>query len=497
MEHEADPRLVGFTWLWEGRTGGAGGIVVVDPENHTLNFKDDGTFSVKMDCNSGGGSYATSSPGTIFMELGPATLVECGTDSLSNEMVNMFGPAQSYSFEDGDDLLIFNWVAGGPVDTFRKAGSEAEDSGFVGTTWQWEAFQDTAEINDITVPEPAKYTLTLNPDGTASIQADCNQVSWTYELEGSSLTFNTLGPSTLAFCGEESLDQQYLALLGETVTYVTDGGNLFLNLKLDSGNMVFNDGDGITTSDESNDGNVDESFFPDTIQMDVTGLAKTYEWQVVDASPIPPGPGGKGFPRHIVVGFDGEDPLATDYTQRRVMYVFPTEAYIDLYQANGSSVVADQVTRLEELIAGADDRQSSPQGFMPLLPPPGSLMERWVQFSDLNFEQGKGVRYISDSPFRQSIGVWTNNTTGYYYQGLTDDGRFYVSLKWPISTDLLPDTVNGASPQLLEAAGSSRESYEQYVQQVKSDLNARLPEGWSPDLSELDAMITSLSFQLE
>lgn len=58
-------------------------------------------------------------------------------------------------------------------------------SEIVGTTWQWEAFQDTAEVNDLTVPDPENYTLTLNEDGTASIKADCNQVTWTYELDGS------------------------------------------------------------------------------------------------------------------------------------------------------------------------------------------------------------------------------------------------------------------------------------------------------------------------
>jgi len=449
-----------------------------------------------MDCNSGSGDYATSPPGVIFMELGPVTLAECGPDSFSNEMVNMFGPAQSYSFEEGDDVLIFNWVAGGPVDIFRKAGSEAEDSGIVSAIWYWEAFQDMAEINDIIVSDPTKYTLSFNPDGMASIQADCNQVSWTYELDGSSLTFNTLGPSTLAFCGEESLDQQYLALLGETVTYVTEGGKLFLNLILDSGNMVFND-NGDPAVPAETDEEVDDSFFPDTIQMDVTGLAKTYEWQVVDASPIAPGPGGQGFPRHIVVGFDGDDPLAIDYSQRRIMYVFPTEAYIDLYQANGSSIVADQVTRLEELIATADDRQSLPQGNMPLLPPPDSLMERWVQFADLDFEQGKGIRYIADSPFRQSIGVWTNSTMGYYYQGLTDDGRFYISLHWPVSTESLPDSTVDAPAELLERAGGSRESYNRYEQLLKTELNSLGPSDWFPDLADLDALIASLSIQSE
>jgi heat shock protein HslJ len=105
--------------------------------------------------------------------------------------------------------------------------------------WQWEAFQDTAGINDITVSDPEKYTLTLNQDGTANIQADCNQVTWAYELDGSQLSFDTTGPSTLAMCAEDSLDQQFLERLGQTATFVIEDGILYLNLWADAGNLVF------------------------------------------------------------------------------------------------------------------------------------------------------------------------------------------------------------------------------------------------------------------
>ena len=108
---------------------------------------------------------------------------------------------------------------------------QAATEDIVGVTWLWQAFQDQAGISDIVVPNPEKYSLTLHADGTAAIKADCNQVLWGYILEGSSLTFNTTGPSTLAFCGEDSLDRQFLALLGDTVTFVISDGHLVLNLQ--------------------------------------------------------------------------------------------------------------------------------------------------------------------------------------------------------------------------------------------------------------------------
>ena len=112
----------------------------------------------------------------------------------------------------------------------------------VGRVWHWQEFQDSAEgdeSSDIRVPDTAKYTLTLRSDDGAHIRADCNRLIWTYTLEGSRFTFNTLGPSTLAYCGDESLDQRYLERLGNTATYVLVDGKLYLNLKADAGNMVF------------------------------------------------------------------------------------------------------------------------------------------------------------------------------------------------------------------------------------------------------------------
>ena len=123
--------------------------------------------------------------------------------------------------------------------TFALAACGAGETKVVGQTWQWEAFQDTAGINDLDVPNPENYTLTLNEDGSASIKADCNQVVWHYKLNESQLTFDTTGPSTLAMCPEGSLDQLFLERLGNTVTFVLQDGKLYLNLFADAGNLVF------------------------------------------------------------------------------------------------------------------------------------------------------------------------------------------------------------------------------------------------------------------
>jgi heat shock protein HslJ len=369
MEHTADPLLVDKVWEWQRRDDSSGTteIAVPDPDAYTITFNEDGTFNATLDCNNASGQYATPEPGSIFMELGPMTTAECGPDSLAGDMANMFGPAQSYRFEMEDQVLVFSWAAGGPVDYYRDA---------------------TAEV-----------------PGEAEVEA----------------------------------------------------------------------------------------IPPDSIQMDLQGLAESFSWTVQPGFPPSPGPGGGGMPPHILVTFDGESSEEAMSSNSQRMYIFPTQAYIDMYDAQDNSIVADQVARLEELIATAEGRQELPDSPMPLLPPPDSFMERWAQFLDLDFGVGRGVRYISDSPYRLAVGPWTNETTGYYYEGLTDNGVFYVSLFWPESTESLPNTVDDV-PEDAMAAVSDSDAYSAYIQETKDTLNALPASAWAPDLTLLDDMVQSLTF---
>ena len=103
-------------------------------------------------------------------------------------------------------------------------GSQGEDAGgnsITGVEWQWQSVTNQTTNDTTTVPNPENYTITFNEDGTFEGQADCNSIagSWSQD-NGFSIT---VGPSTLAFCGEASLDQVYVALLGSVAAGGPDG----------------------------------------------------------------------------------------------------------------------------------------------------------------------------------------------------------------------------------------------------------------------------------
>jgi heat shock protein HslJ len=136
-------------------------------------------------------------------------------------------------------LVVMGLLVAGLLVPAAWADSHGE---ILGTQWQWAELTETEPASQSVVPDPENYVLVLNADGTVNLKADCNQVQWTYTVEGDSLTFNTLGPSTLAFCGEESLDQLFLSKLGMGGTFSVEDGRLVLELNENAGRMVFNNG---------------------------------------------------------------------------------------------------------------------------------------------------------------------------------------------------------------------------------------------------------------
>jgi len=100
---------------------------------------------------------------------------------------------------------------------------------------------DTDTATETTTPDPTMYTLNLFDDGTLSGKADCNNFSGAYSQENGFTI--TLGATTMAFCGEASLDQTYLQLLGSVAAGGPDGsGGLALETAGGAQRMMFKNG---------------------------------------------------------------------------------------------------------------------------------------------------------------------------------------------------------------------------------------------------------------
>jgi heat shock protein HslJ len=119
-----------------------------------------------------------------------------------------------------------------------ELATDTEPAPFVGITWQWVGTSSAQEGDETSVANPENYTILFNEDGTANLQADCNVGTASYTAADSSIDIQ-LGALTMAFCGEESQDQQFLRDLDAAVIYFMQEGNLFFDMPFDTGTMQF------------------------------------------------------------------------------------------------------------------------------------------------------------------------------------------------------------------------------------------------------------------
>ncbi len=97
--------LTGKTWQWTAMTTTtptSQSVVPTDQQaNYTVEFKSDGTFASKADCNQVSGTYTTTSSGGLTIVPGPSTLAACPEGSLAPIFVAGLGSAASYTITDG------------------------------------------------------------------------------------------------------------------------------------------------------------------------------------------------------------------------------------------------------------------------------------------------------------------------------------------------------------------------------------------------------------
>ena len=110
----------------------------------------------------------------------------------------------------------------------------------------------------------------------------------------------------------------------------------------------------------------------------------------------------------------------------------------------------------------------------------------------------QGSRVLTQ--FAQDAWPINNEDLVYVFQGLTKDGRYYISAFLPVTASFLPEHVDDAAavPAVdgipFPAFNSSDfgSEYASYQKAVRDKLNASSPEEFSPALDTLDTLIESL-----
>jgi hypothetical protein len=177
-------------------------------------------------------------------------------------------------------------------------------------------------------------------------------------------------------------------------------------------------------------------------------------------------------------------------------YVLPTTffaAHIDVFPVQDfqtllPDAINPRVTELQQLIAGG---ALPAKGALPLLPVFNAAEELHLLYQVIPFTSGSGIRYLTQ--YAQFFDPINSHDMFYSFQGLTTDGKYWISAILPISNSILPP--NGDNPPGGLTWDQFSAQYTVYLADITTKLTNQPPESYAPTIAVLDALINGINIQ--
>lgn len=161
--------------------------------------------------------------------------------------------------------------------------------------------------------------------------------------------------------------------------------------------------------------------------------------------------------------------------------VYPAEEYA-LENPNG----AEQIDRIAKILAGLTPTMET----LPKIPFASPLLAANIKI--VSFQNGRGVRSLTQ--YSQYAGQINNEDLFYHFQGLTDDGKYHLIVRLPVTAPILPATHDIALP--VPEGGvpfdNSLGFNSPYYISVTGKLNVLSPDAYTPAINTLDALVQSI-----
>jgi heat shock protein HslJ len=240
--------LSGTTWQLTMYNNGSEALVsTLEGTQITALFGEGAVLSGSAGCNNYHASYAVvddaltiDAPATTRMMCAePAGVMEQETAYLallqSAATYTILAGELEIADSEGNTLLTYAVQAASSEAAMPPVDEAGTAPAIIGAPWQWVATAYNNDTKNVPVT-PGNYVMELLPDGQIAVQADCNRATGTYSLDGSRISI-TIGAMTLAACGPESLGDRFVQDLNAAESYLMDGEDLIIVLKLDTGSM--------------------------------------------------------------------------------------------------------------------------------------------------------------------------------------------------------------------------------------------------------------------
>lgn len=210
------------------------------------------------------------------------------------------------------------------------------------------------------------------------------------------------------------------------------------------------------------------------ISLDTSGMATGLQTETVTAVPPDNAPYWEVLPEYTRLTL--EDYPISNHLMQPQIFIYPVEELRTVNEGTGQIVAS-----LQTLIQSP--QEITPMPFLPLFNAT-QVMHAHLQY--LDFQNGQGLRYLTT--FAQGIAPINNYELIYTYQGLTSDGKYYVVAVLPVGHPSLPEDANVTGNEPPEFTSD----FPAYLANVVSTLNPQAGNTFTPDLTQLDAMMSSL-----
>lgn len=183
--------------------------------------------------------------------------------------------------------------------------------------------------------------------------------------------------------------------------------------------------------------------------------------------------------------------------------VYPFEAQIRIFQTADFPGYANDSpygfpNQKQSLIVLLENGLDPARCAAPLVEDPGLPFLPWVNMKQgfcaqpelIEFSSGRGIRYLTW--YSQGPNPVLDTQVFYTFQGLSDDGQYYVAALFPVQTGVFPN-----APSACDACGDADPFAEltALLARQLTELNALEADSFSPSLTVLDDVIRSLRIE--
>ncbi|HEY9678536.1 MAG TPA: hypothetical protein V6C76_11035 [Drouetiella sp.] len=210
-----------------------------------------------------------------------------------------------------------------------------------------------------------------------------------------------------------------------------------------------------------------------SVDIDTTGIAKSTKVQIVPKEKYDKEEEIvhlNGAPQHVKVIFDGKKVESDNDFMDQHLLIYPIKEWEATFPPMFKKEFNKRISDLKKMIAtksGAGLKE------LPILPDSDGAELLHSKIKPLAFKSGSGITFIAC--YGNGDGPYKADDFFYTFQGITADGKNYVSFFWPVTaTGMKPDTEQKKAEKFIEDLPRAK---------------------FSPSLEALDKAVSSISIK--